>query len=191
MSTIGVDGHYHSGQGDEAGDAICSDSGCGFADTGLQAASSVLVGRREAANCCGGAGAWRIGGGGRATLRSERQPGVHLAPGRSGGSGPAWGRRPVRVSPETPPAALPACEFIPIGVFARTEDEEPALATTGFSPPSTVESARRPAAALRPAPEERAGTIEIDLGDGTRLRVDAFVNERALRRVLTVLKATS
>ena len=101
------------------------------------------------------------------------------------------GAAPVRVSPETPPAALPACEFIPIGVFARTEDEEPALATTGFSPPSTVESARRPAAALRPAPEERAGTIEIDLGDGTRLRVDAFVNERALRRVLTVLKATS
>jgi hypothetical protein len=26
--------------------------------------------------------------------------------------------------------------------------------------------------------------IEIDLADGTRLRVDAFVNERALRRVL-------
>jgi transposase len=39
--------------------------------------------------------------------------------------------------------------------------------------------------------EERAGLIEIDLADGTRLRVDAFVNERALRRVLTVLKATS
>jgi transposase len=33
--------------------------------------------------------------------------------------------------------------------------------------------------------------IEVDLADGTRLRVDAFVNERALRRVLTVLKAAS
>jgi transposase len=39
--------------------------------------------------------------------------------------------------------------------------------------------------------DERPGTIEIDLVDGTRLRVDAFVNERALRRVLGVLKAHS
>ena len=101
------------------------------------------------------------------------------------------GAAPVRVSPKTPPAALAACEFIPIGVFACTDDKEPALATTRVSSPSTGESARRPAAASRPAPEERAGTIEVDLVDGTRLRVDAFVNERALRRVLTVLKATS
>jgi len=35
------------------------------------------------------------------------------------------------------------------------------------------------------------GMIEIDLVDGVRLRVDAFVNERALRRVLAVLKAAS
>ena len=38
--------------------------------------------------------------------------------------------------------------------------------------------------------QARPGLIEIDLPDGTRLRVDAFVNERALRRVLAVLKAT-
>jgi transposase len=36
---------------------------------------------------------------------------------------------------------------------------------------------------------ERVGVIEIELADGTRLRVDAFVNERALRRVLAALKA--
>jgi transposase len=36
---------------------------------------------------------------------------------------------------------------------------------------------------------ERAGVIEIELVDGTRLRVDAFVNERVLRRVLTALRA--
>jgi transposase len=36
---------------------------------------------------------------------------------------------------------------------------------------------------------ERAGVIEIELVDGTRLRVDAFVTERALRRVLVALKA--
>ncbi len=33
--------------------------------------------------------------------------------------------------------------------------------------------------------------IEIGLADGTRLRVDGFVNERALRRVLAVLRAAS
>ena len=43
----------------------------------------------------------------------------------------------------------------------------------------------------RPAMDERPGVIEIGLADGTRLRVDAFVNERALRRVLTVLRAAS
>jgi hypothetical protein len=36
---------------------------------------------------------------------------------------------------------------------------------------------------------ERVGVIEIELVDGTRLRVDGFVNQRALRRVLGVLKA--
>jgi hypothetical protein len=32
------------------------------------------------------------------------------------------------------------------------------------------------------------GRIEIDLPDGTRLRVDAAVDDQALRRVLVVLK---
>jgi transposase len=41
------------------------------------------------------------------------------------------------------------------------------------------------------AMQARPGLIEIDLPDGTRLRVDAFVNERALRRVLAVLRATA
>ncbi len=36
-----------------------------------------------------------------------------------------------------------------------------------------------------------AGVIEIELGGGTRVRVDAEVNETALRRVLLALKATS
>ncbi len=36
---------------------------------------------------------------------------------------------------------------------------------------------------------ERVGVIEIELADGTRLRVDGFVNERVLRRVLAALKA--
>jgi len=49
----------------------------------------------------------------------------------------------------------------------------------------------RPAAQVRAAVDKRVGLIEIDLADGTRLRVDAFANERALQRVLTVLKARS
>jgi transposase len=88
-------------------------------------------------------------------------------------------------------AAIEPCEFVPIGVFARTEDGEPGFTTTASSSPRPGESAGRPAAATRPTLEERTGLIVIDLADGTRLRVDAFVNERALRRVLTVLKATS
>jgi len=56
-------------------------------------------------------------------------------------------------------------------------------------PPETAGAAVRPDAAgpIRPM-DERPGVIEIDLADGTRPRVDAFVNERALRRVLTVLR---
>lgn len=80
-------------------------------------------------------------------------------------------------------ASEPAVEFMPIGVFGRAADAGPALiagpAASGGVPPSPPPMAARP------------GLIEIDLPDGTRLRVDAFVNERALRRVLAVLKATA
>ena len=79
-------------------------------------------------------------------------------------------------------------EFVPIGVFGRTADEGPAVLFTG--------PAGNPAASgCMPSPnttmQARPGLIEIDLADGTRLRVDAFVNERALRRVVAVLKATA
>ena len=81
-----------------------------------------------------------------------------------------------------------ALEFVPIGVFGRGEDEGPAL-VAGPSPPAAAQPSSSRATPLRPAMDERPGLIEIDLSDGTRLRVDAFVNERALRRVMTVLKA--
>ena len=79
-------------------------------------------------------------------------------------------------------------EFVPIGVFTETEDNGPGvrIPEPAFSAPATGR-----ARMTRPAMDERPGVIEIDLPDGTRLRVDAFVNERALRRVLTVLKAVS
>jgi len=78
--------------------------------------------------------------------------------------------------------------FIPIGVVGRGEDEGPALIAVparaaADGSPSSCATSRQPAA------DERIGMIEIDLADGTRLRVDAFVNARALRRVIAVLKA--
>jgi transposase len=80
-----------------------------------------------------------------------------------------------------------AADFVRIGVFARAEDEGSAV-IAGASPRSATSAPARGAAALYPAMAERVGVIEIELVDGTRLRVDAFVNERVLRRVLTALK---
>ncbi len=92
--------------------------------------------------------------------------------------------------PGEPRVATSALEFVPIGVLGQAEDGGPALVArppaAGMAPSSSG-SAPLP----RPAMEDRPGVIEIDLADGTRLRVDAFVNERALRRVLAVLRAAS
>jgi len=82
-----------------------------------------------------------------------------------------------------------AAGFVPIGRFARAEDAGPALIAEA-SPASVSRASSGGVAPRPPAMEERPGVIEIDLVDGTRLRVDAFVNERALRRVVAVLKAT-
>lgn len=76
-------------------------------------------------------------------------------------------------------AALPAaaCEFVPIGVFAEVEDKATAVAH---------DDARRPGSTTMPT--VRIGLIEIDLVSGSRLRVDASVDERALGRVLRALR---
>jgi len=81
-----------------------------------------------------------------------------------------------------------AADFVPIGVFARAEDEGPAVIAGPSARPATS-TPPRGAAAMCPAMAERVGIIEIELAGGTRLRVDAFVNERLLRRVLAALKA--
>jgi hypothetical protein len=89
--------------------------------------------------------------------------------------------------PDTPPACA-TDEFLSIGVIAEPKDE-------GAVPrlnPSTVLVGQAPqdrGADARPAMDERPGMVEIDLPCGTRLRVDAFVNERTLRRVLCVLRS--
>ena len=81
-------------------------------------------------------------------------------------------------------------EFMPIGVLGRSDDGGPALVARPSSAPEAQSSSGR-APLPRPAMDERPGVIEIDLACGTRLRVDAFVNERALRRVLAVLRTAS
>jgi transposase len=88
-----------------------------------------------------------------------------------------------------PRVATSALEFVPIGVLGQAEDGGPAL-VAGPSAIGMAPSSSGPAPLPRPAMEDRPGVIEIDLACGTRLRVDAFVNERALRRVLAALKAT-
>ena len=87
------------------------------------------------------------------------------------------------------PGVAEACEFIPIGVLGHAENG--ASAAVGSSPAVVNDTSPRRVSLPRPGMDERPGVIEIDLADGVRLRVDAFVNERALRRVLAVLKVTS
>jgi len=90
----------------------------------------------------------------------------------------------------TPPAASPAGApegFFSIGAIAEPKDEG---AVPRLSP-STLLVGQDRGADARPAMDERPGMVEIDLPCGTRLRVDAFVNERALRRVLCVLRSLS
>ncbi|MBV8398379.1 MAG: transposase [Acetobacteraceae bacterium] len=87
-----------------------------------------------------------------------------------------------------PPSDVEAPEFVPIGVFARAGDGGPGLVAQA-APVGFTAAASGRAGVTRPRMDERPGVIEIDLIDGTRLRIDAFVNERALRRVLAALKA--
>ena len=83
------------------------------------------------------------------------------------------------------PAAAPPLEFVPIGVLERPHAEASAAASWPAPPHAVLQDGRQAVPAA--AGEDQPGVIRIDLACGTRLRVDAFVNERALRRVLAVL----
>jgi transposase len=110
-----------------------------------------------------------------------------MAMARLSGSGAA-SSAVVPSQPERSAAADPAA-FVPLGV-ATTVDEDGAcvqLVASAIGPGM----AKRAGSLPNPEAGERAGMIEIVLVDGTRLRVDAFVNERALRRVVSVLRATA
>lgn len=66
------------------------------------------------------------------------------------------------------PSGEPAMELIPIEIVGSAEG----------SPATTTPTGRR-------------GAIEIALAGGARVHVDAHVNEAALKRVLSALKATT
>jgi transposase len=70
-------------------------------------------------------------------------------------------------------------EFVPLGVLGEAGHEAPAM----LSPPEPPQS-RQPG-------DSRAGAIEIALPNGSRVSVDAFVNEKALSRVLRAMKGAT
>jgi transposase len=71
-----------------------------------------------------------------------------------------------------------AVAFVPLGVLGEADGEAAA--------------ARPPAEPLRPRQrEDKAGVIEIALPNGARVSVDAFVNEKALSRVLRAMKGST
>jgi transposase len=88
------------------------------------------------------------------------------------------------------PPAPAAPEFVPIGVVGRANDGGPALLARMPAADDRIQRGVRPEGECRRATglEARAGVIEIDLLEGARVRVDAFVDARALARVLSALK---
>jgi transposase len=97
-----------------------------------------------------------------------------------------WKRQAEACAPDM--SLLEGPEFVPIGVVGRAGDGRPALLArmpgVEDGQPARACLEHRRASSL----ESRAGVIEIDLPDGARVRVDAFVNGRALARVLGALK---
>ena len=69
-------------------------------------------------------------------------------------------------------------QFVPIGVLGGKAPRGPAL----LAPPEPTPAPEPPAA------EGKGGSIEITLPNGARVSVDAFVNEKALSRVLRAMK---
>jgi transposase len=79
------------------------------------------------------------------------------------------------------PVATP---FIPLGVFGGSTPRDPALLAK--SQPSVPE----PPLPIRSS-DSGVGGIEIVLPNGVRVSVDAFVNEKALSRVLRAMKGAT
>jgi transposase len=69
-------------------------------------------------------------------------------------------------------------EFVPVGVVAGKAPHRPVL----LASPEQVPTPDPPPA------DGKGGSIEITLPNGARVSVDAFVNEKALSRVLRAMK---
>ena len=75
--------------------------------------------------------------------------------------------------------SMGSVEFVPLGVFGEANNAAPPML-----PPSAPPRPRQ-------AGESRTGAIEIALPDGSHVSVDAFVNEKALSRVLRAMKGAT
>jgi transposase len=89
-----------------------------------------------------------------------------------------WRSAEKATAPAMCAAAAPV-EFVPLGIFGPDPNgkSQPLLA-----PPEPERSQQRQAGA------DGTGTIEITLPNGTRVCVDALVNEKALLRVLRAMR---
>ena len=91
-------------------------------------------------------------------------------------------RQPRRQRQPRRPAPL----NVPVGVIVATGAGGRALAASSIADTTPLDQG-----GARYTTGGCIGLIEIDLVCGTRLRVDAFVDEHALRRVLSAIKASS
>ena len=96
-----------------------------------------------------------------------------------------------QTQPDAPPAGA-ADGFLSIGaIVGEPKDGAYGVRRLNSSALLVGQAPQDRGADARPAMDERPGMVEIDSPCGTRLRVDAFVNERTLRRVLCVLRSLS
>jgi transposase-like protein len=72
-------------------------------------------------------------------------------------------------------------EFIPVGLIESPASDGPAMP----APPSSEPTQQPPATGCK------SGSIEITLPNGARVSVDAFVDEKALSRVLRAMKGVA
>jgi transposase len=79
-----------------------------------------------------------------------------------------------------------AAPFIPLGVLGGSSHQDAAMLTLPAPGPTEPET-RRP---VRTG-DNGIGAIEIVLPNGARVSVDAFVNEKALSRVLRAMKGST
>lgn len=79
-----------------------------------------------------------------------------------------------------------AAPFIPLGVFGGSSHRDTAM----LAQPESGQPEAEPARQVRGS-DGGAGGIEIVLPNGARVSVDAFVNEKALSRVLRAMKGAT